>query len=111
MHHKGRNRHHWEYWYDMKDGVWQPLPIPFPYFVEMVCDRVAACRIDQKKANTSASALQYFNTRNDRYYMHPKTAAELQNVLQQIAEHGEKAVFAQLKQQMNTYRKHRADHH
>lgn len=109
MHQKGRNRHHWEYWYDLKDGIWQPLPMPYQYFVEMVCDRVAACRIYQKKAYTSASALEYFNTRNDRLYMHPSTAEQLHDVLQQIAQNGEKAVFAQLKVQLKQYQKPQTD--
>ena len=46
---KGRNRHHWEYWYDMINGKWQPIEMPFPYLVEMVCDRVAACQVYQKE--------------------------------------------------------------
>ena len=45
LHHKGRNPHHWEYWYDMIDGKWQPIRMPYRYIVEMVCDRVAACRV------------------------------------------------------------------
>ena len=77
--------------------------------VSMVCDRVAACRIYQKKAYTSASALEYFNTRNDRLYMHPSTAEQLHDVLQQIAQNGEKAVFAQLKMQLKQYRKPQTD--
>ena len=108
LHHKGRNKHHYEYWYDY--ATIEPTPIiPYKYFVEMVCDRVAACRIYQKKAYTSASALEYFNTRNDRLYMHPSTAEQLHDVLQQIAQNGEKAVFAQLKMQLKQYRKPQTD--
>ena len=105
MHHKGRNKHHWEYWYDLKDGIWQPLKMPFPYFVEMICDRVAACRIYQKDACTSSSALVYFNTRNDRLYMHPENAEQLKLVLEEIAEKGEKPVFEKLRQQLKEYQK------
>ena len=105
MHHKGRNKHHWEYWYDLKDGIWQPLKMPFPYFVEMVCDRVAACRIYQKDAYTFSSALVYFNTRNDRLYMHSENAEQLKLVLEEIAEKGEKPVFEKLRQQLKEYRK------
>ena len=37
LHHKGRNKHHFEYWYDFNAPIKTPL-IPFKYFAEMVCD-------------------------------------------------------------------------
>ena len=105
LHHKGRNRHHWEYWYDMIKGEWVPLEMPLPFFIEMVCDRVAACRIYQKENYTQRSALEYYYSRNDRFYMHEKTAAKLEAVLKDIAENGEDAAFARLKQELREYRR------
>lgn len=105
LHHKGRNRHHWEYWYDMIKGQWIPLEMPLPWFIEMVCDRVAACRIYQKENYTQRSALEYFEKRNDRFYMHEKTAAKLEAVLRDIAENGEDAAFARLRQELKEYRR------
>lgn len=98
LHHKGRNKHHWEYWYDMINGEWIPLQVPYRYVVEMVCDRVAACKVYQKEKYTQRSALEYFQTRNDKLYMHPKTAEELRKMLTEIAENGEAAAFAQFKE-------------
>ena len=47
LHHKGRNRHHYEYWIDYggKDvpGGVAPVPMPVNYVVEMLMDRIAAC--------------------------------------------------------------------
>ncbi len=111
LHHKGRNRHHWEYYQDMIEGKWQPIEMPFPMLVEMVCDRVAACRIYQKEKYTKASALEYYLTRNDRFYMHEKTAARLEAILRDIAERGEDAVFHDLKAEMEEYRKTKAGLH
>ena len=105
MHHKGRNRHHWEYWYDMRNGKWVPLKMPFNYFVEMVCDRVAACRIYQKENYTKSSALDYYLSRNDRFYMHPETAADLENVLRDISIRGENTVFVDLKNKVKEWKK------
>ncbi|MBR3363546.1 MAG: catalase [Solobacterium sp.] len=105
LHHKGRNRHHWEYWYDMIKGEWVPLEMPLPFFIEMVCDRVAACHIYQKENYTQRSALEYFYNRNDRFYMHEKTAAKLEAVLKDIAENGEDAAFARLKKELQEYRR------
>ena len=105
LHHKGRNKHHWEYWFDMIDGVWQPVPMPFEYVVEMVCDRVAACRVYQKEKYTKESALQYYRTRNDSLYMHPSTNEKLKSILEDIALRGEDEVFRDLKKELAEYRK------
>ena len=47
MHHKGRNRHHFEYWTDYVPPTrrMQPVPMPARYVAEMFCDRVAASKI------------------------------------------------------------------
>lgn len=97
LHHKGRNKHHWEYWYDMLDGKWTPLQMPYKYFVEMVCDRVAACKIYQKEKYTNASALNYYLSRKDSLYMNPVTASTLEQVLRDISLVGEDQVFLDLK--------------
>ena len=47
MHHKGRNKHHFEYWtdYDPKTRQMEPVKMPLKYVKEMFCDRVAASKI------------------------------------------------------------------
>lgn len=97
LHHKGRNKHHWEYWYDTINGIWGPQPMPYRYLLESICDRVAACHVYEKDAYTNASALNYFLTRHDGDHMHPKTAAEIEEMLRMIAEQGEAEAFAQFK--------------
>ena len=44
LHHRGRNKHHYEYWIDKLDEGGVPYKIPFKYVIEMVCDWLAACR-------------------------------------------------------------------
>ena len=105
LHHKGRNRHHWEYWYDMINGEWVPQEMPLPFLIEMVCDRVAACKVYQKENYTQASALEYFLSRPDRRYMHEKTAKDLEEILTDIKNRGEDTVFHDLKMRMKEYRK------
>ena len=41
LHHKGRNKHHYEYWYDREAPDQTPM-IPYQYTVEMICDGLAA---------------------------------------------------------------------
>lgn len=98
LHHKGRNRHHFEYWRDVdKTGANAPVKMPAKYFGEMICDRVAASRIYLGKNYTNRSALEYFQRRTDVGYMHPETAEKLRYFLTLIAEKGERAAFAELK--------------
>ncbi len=90
LHHKGRNKHHWEYWLDNGDvpnGV-KPLEMPVNYVVEMVCDRIAASMNYQKDQYTDASALEYFMNGYDRVMMHPKTKALTQYLLEYLNDHG-----------------------
>ena len=98
LHHKGRNKHHFEYWRDVdKTGANAPVKMPAKYFGEMICDRVAASRIYLGKNYTNRSALEYFERRTDVGYMHPETAEKLRYFLTLIAEKGERAAFAELK--------------
>ena len=49
MHHKGRNKHHFEYWtdYNPETRMYGPVKMPIRYVKEMFCDRVAASKIYQ----------------------------------------------------------------
>ena len=52
LHHKGRNKHHFEYWidYDVEGNstILAGMKMPVKYVAEMFCDRVAASRIYNK---------------------------------------------------------------
>ena len=100
MHHKGRNRHHCEYWTDMNRETKQYAPIPMPrkYLVEMVMDRRAACMTYQGKNYRDDSALRYFQRGLERNFMHESTARELEYILTMLAEHGEEETFRYIKE-------------
>lgn len=92
LHHKGRNKHHFEYWIDYSidgDHRMTGMEMPVKYVVEMYCDRVAACKIYQKDKYTDESALIYYNKGKGKYLMHEKTAALLEDMLQHLADYGE----------------------
>lgn len=101
MHHKGRNRHHFEYWtdYSAKDKKIRPVEMPTRYVVEMFCDRVAASKIYQGKAYTDQSPLTYFiNGKGRREGMiHPATSDKIEDYLTYLAENGEEKAFAYLR--------------
>ena len=99
MHHKGRNRHHYEYWTDMNRTTrnYEPVPMPRKYLVEMVMDRRAACITYQGSAYTNASPLNYFLGSRERELMNSQTRQELEYILTMLRDRGEKETFAYLK--------------
>ena len=104
MHHKGRNRHHWEYWTDLslETMTYAPVPMPRKYLAEMVMDRIAACKVYQGDAYTDASALIYLQKGVDRIRMHPRTQQELEYILTMLRDEGEKVTFAYIKNNVLT---------
>ena len=99
MHHKGRNRHHFEYWRDvnLRSGVYEPVPMPRKYLVEMVMDRRAAGMVYKGKDYTDASPYEYFINSAERVWIHPKTHGELEFLLTMLRDEGEERTFRYLK--------------
>lgn len=99
MHHKGRNRHHFEYWTDlnMQTKRYEPVKMPLRYVKEMFCDRVAASKIYQGKNYTDKYPLDYFLRGNARQKMHEETADLLEDWLRMLAEQGERATFCHIR--------------
>lgn len=104
MHHKGRNRHHYEYWTDMNRQTrnYESVPMPRKYLVEMVMDRIAACRVYQGNAYTDGSALSYFQKSRERELMHADTRKQLEYILTMLRDNGEKETFRYLKNSVLT---------
>ena len=102
MHHKGRNRHHYEYWTDMNRQTrsYESVPMPKRYLAEMVMDRIAACKTYEGKAYTQASALNYFLKSRERELMHPKTREELEVLLRMLQDRGEGETFRYIRQML-----------
>ncbi|MBR6479636.1 MAG: catalase [Clostridia bacterium] len=95
MHHKGRNKHHFEYWtdYNTFTHTVEPVEMPEKYAVEMFCDRVAACKVYKKKEYTDRSPLEYLQGHGSKVPMHQNTMAFLTELLTMLAEKGEKETF------------------
>lgn len=106
LHHKGRNKHHYEYWIDMignRNANFEGKPMPTRYIVEMVCDRLAACKVYQGENFRQESALEYFKLEQSaegEILIHPDTKRQLERYLSWIAEMGEDAAFAKIKNEV-----------
>ena len=99
LHHKGRNRHHFEYWTDYcVDGDGKvytgPVKMPMRYVAEMFCDRIAACRVYQGDKYTDASPWEFFQKGKSFSLIHPETSAEIEEMLRVLKDEGEDAAFA-----------------
>ena len=102
MHHKGRNRHHYEYWTDIsrETRTYESLQMPRKYLIEMVMDRRAACMTYQGKNYTCASPLIYLQSSKERLLMNEQTQRELEYILTMLRDEGEEKTFRYLKEEV-----------
>lgn len=99
LHHKGRNRHHFEYWtdYNPHTRLTEPVKMPLRYVAEMFCDRVAASKIYRGDRYTDSDPLEYFMNSKSIRVIHPETSDFLEKLLRMLEEKGEKETFGYLK--------------
>ncbi|MBR6044701.1 MAG: catalase [Ruminococcus sp.] len=99
MHHKGRNKHHFEYWtdYDPKTRLMSPVKMPLRYVKEMFCDRVAASKIYNGEKYTDGDGLAYFQKGKNTRCIHPETSALLEKLLTMLRDKGEDYTFAYIR--------------
>ena len=100
LNHKGRNKHHLEYWTDycLKTKTLVGVQMPIKYFVEMICDRMAASNTYNGDAYTDASPLEYHERIGHANIIHSTTDVLLQHALTLLANEGEDALFAWLRE-------------
>lgn len=92
LHHKGRNKHHPAYWFDINAPLKAPI-IPFKYCVEMICDRIAACKGYKGKGYKDIEPYYYWNKTRDKEYLNRKIQSFITEVLELLGVHGEKIVI------------------
>lgn len=101
LHHKGRNRHHYEYWIDFMgapvNGAFA-CKMPLRYVAEMVCDRRAACIAYHGEQYTQKDAWEYYARTRDIIVMQKDTRAVLEHALLLMRDEGEDACFAFLRE-------------
>lgn len=107
LHHKGRNRHHFEYWNDYSPvtRVVEPVEMPLNYVAEMFCDRVAASKIYQGEAYTTSHPIEYFMRGKPRRVVHPATSDLVEGWLRMLEQQGEEATFAHIRGMVKAYKK------
>lgn len=101
LHHKGRNKHHFEYWtdYNMQERRVLPVQMPRKYVAEMFCDRVAASKIYNGDKYNDSFAYEYFMRGKDKRSIHPKTSDEIEMLLKMLSEKGEEETFRYIREE------------
>lgn len=100
LHHKGRNKHHYEYWIDYslkKEEGLVGMKMPKKYVVEMVMDRIAASKIYRKNQYKDTDPLEYYERGADFLVIHKDTRILLEDLLVMLAKKGEKETFSYIR--------------
>jgi len=97
LHHKGKNKHHFEYWTDYADGRRVCVEMPPEYLAEMICDRIAASKTYLKDKYDKSYPLKYLEERTDKEGMNPNTLNALRYFLTLLKNNGEDYMFKELK--------------
>ncbi len=108
LHHKGRNKHHFEYWIDYclnsasgeKPFPMEGMKMPIRYVVEMFIDRVSASKNYLGENYQDKSALEYYENGKVAYLIHEDTRALLEYLLVMLAQKGEKYTFSFIKNEV-----------
>lgn len=106
LHHKGRNKHHYEYWVDYcsrpanNEGVMVPVEMPPRYLAEMYADRVAASKIYNKDKYNDSFPLEYFLKGMGRNLINEETSRDLEILLRMLALKGEKVTEQYIRTQI-----------
>ncbi len=92
LHHKGRNKHHIEYWLD-DECTEHPL-MPYKYAVECVCDKLAATRVYAGKNYSTDLPLLHWNRYGNRVNGNPLTMKFVEEVFIDVKDNGEEYVLS-----------------
>lgn len=102
LHHKGRNKHHLEYWTDYGchgEGI-VGVEMPARYVAEMFCDRLAASRVYRGGQFCNADPWTFFQRSKTHTILNEKTAALLESMVVKLKDEGEDAAFAYIRREI-----------
>jgi len=102
LHHKGHNKHHWEFWTDFneEDGSIIANKIPYKYVVEMVCDWVGAGKVYSKDKWTNSSPVEYYYKVRKGRHFNKKTETLIVHFLRVIENKGLEEFHKQAKSEL-----------
>lgn len=87
LHHKGRNKHHPEYWVDWALPQ-KAIIMPYKYAAEMVCDKMAAGIVYNGKDWRQDTQIKYYMKEREKSIVHPQIDKFLLEIFTQVSEQG-----------------------
>ncbi len=104
LHHKGRNKHHYEYWIDYSTenvpGGMAPVAMPDNYIAEMIMDRIAASKVYLGDNYSDDAPLKYYQRGASQVPLHPYTRMWMERILIMLSEAGEEETFRFIKKEL-----------
>jgi len=99
LHHKGRNKHHLEYWidYSMDKKGMTGMKMPEKYVVEMFIDRMSASKTYLKENYTDSAPWDYYFKGRDYHLLHDDSRVLLEKLLLTLKDEGEERVFSYIR--------------
>ena len=97
LHHKGRNKHHWEYWVDRINGKLVCIEMPFNFVLESVLDKIAASKVYQKDNYNEDYPYAFFKKSYEINVMNKNTAKQIETLLLYLKNNGEEKTLNYIK--------------
>lgn len=100
LHHKGRNKHHFEYWIDYTTTMTPEIEgarMPIKYIAEMIADRYAACVAYNKDKYDRGDAWKYYSRNASYLDINVDTRAIIERALIIMRDEGENEAFQFMK--------------
>ena len=88
FHHRGRNKHHWEYWVDDFQSGMIPKKMPFRYALEMVCDYLGAGRAYMESDFSIDAEYLWWQNKKKIVVMHKDTLSLVDRLFNAMKKYG-----------------------
>lgn len=106
LHHKGRNRHHFEYWLDYsvnrKEKHLVGFKIPKKYMAEMFIDRVCAGKVYNGVNFKRKNVYEYYQNGIGKYLLHSDSRRYLEHLMKMYAVKGEAYTLRYIKKDLKS---------
>lgn len=89
FHHRGRNKHHWEYWVDNFEKGMTAALMPYKYALEMVCDFLGAGKAYQKEHFSYEQEYGWWCEKRKVAIIHPAITMFVEGILSQCYASGD----------------------
>lgn len=86
FHHRGRNKHHYEYWVDNFDKGMTTNLMPKKYFLELLADYLGAARAYMGDKFTYKGEYEWWQIKRTKVKMDPKQIEMLDHIFKELAD-------------------------